>query len=131
MNAEKIDTLGTGGEIAAHPDENHVFTVIVNEHRVNLLGHSAAGKHIKTAAIEQGVPIQPDFVLEEQLPGEERRIVEDHEHVHLKEHMRFIAREGERHVITITVNEQPVKLHGHKATGAEIKAAAITQGVAI
>jgi hypothetical protein len=35
------------------------------------------------------------------------------------------------HLISIFVNEQPVKLHGHSATGNEIKAAAIEQGVLI
>jgi hypothetical protein len=36
-----------------------------------------------------------------------------------------------KHVITIYVNDQPVKLEGPTATGAEIKAAAIKQGVQI
>jgi hypothetical protein len=33
--------------------------------------------------------------------------------------------------VIISVNEQPVELEGHMATGAEIKAAAIAQGVRI
>jgi hypothetical protein len=33
--------------------------------------------------------------------------------------------------VTVLVNEKPVEFHEKKATGAEIKAAAITQGVAI
>jgi Multiubiquitin len=37
----------------------------------------------------------------------------------------------QRHEVTIAVNEQPVKLHGGTATGAQIKAAAISQGVHI
>ena len=83
------------------------------------------------AAIEQGVAIKLNFVLEEELADGERRAVEDHEHVELREGLRFIAREGEHEAITVTVNEQSVKLRGHTATGAEIKAAAIAQGVAI
>lgn len=35
------------------------------------------------------------------------------------------------HSVTIAVNEQPVRLPGDTATGAEIKAAAIAQGVLI
>ncbi len=35
------------------------------------------------------------------------------------------------HTVTVLVNEQPVKLNGHSVTGAEIKAAAIVQGVHI
>jgi len=132
MDVETMDGhSGGGGEIAAHHSENHLVAVFVNEHPVKLLGQSATGKQIKTAAIEQGAPIKLNFVLTEALPDAERRVVEDHERVHLCEHLRFIAREGAHRVITVTVNEQPVKLHGHKATGAEIKAAAIAQGVAI
>lgn len=35
------------------------------------------------------------------------------------------------HTVTVTVNEQPVRLRGRTATGAEIKAAAIAQGAHI
>lgn len=35
------------------------------------------------------------------------------------------------HTITVLVNERPVVFHRHKATGAEIKATAIAQGVSI
>jgi len=38
---------------------------------------------------------------------------------------------GGHHKVVITVNEQPVTMEGKSATGAEIKAAAIAQGVAI
>lgn len=40
---------------------------------------------------------------------------------------------GERkeHVVTVTVNEDPVKIAGPKATGRQIKEAAISQGVKI
>jgi Multiubiquitin len=37
----------------------------------------------------------------------------------------------EHHTITVFVNEHPVKFHQHEATGAQIKAAAIAQGVKI
>jgi multiubiquitin len=36
-----------------------------------------------------------------------------------------------KHMVTVTVNEQPVKLEGREATGAQIKAGAIAQGVHI
>ena len=38
---------------------------------------------------------------------------------------------SDKHVVTVTVNEQPVKLTGQTATGAQIKAAAIAQGAQI
>ena len=36
-----------------------------------------------------------------------------------------------KHLVTITVNERPVELEGPKATGLEIKQAAIAQGMRI
>jgi hypothetical protein len=38
---------------------------------------------------------------------------------------------GNEHLVTITVNEKPVEIEGPKATGLEIKQAAIAQGVKI
>lgn len=35
------------------------------------------------------------------------------------------------HTITVLVNERPVIFHQHKASGAEVKATAIAQGVSI
>jgi hypothetical protein len=118
---EEVD-VGKGG------DKNHLLTVSVNDRSVKLLGHQETGKEIKTAAIEQGVPIQLDFVLEEILADGSHRTVRDEERVALKDGLRFAAK---KHVVTVTVNEQPVTLEGHKATGAQIKAAAIAQGVLI
>jgi hypothetical protein len=118
------------GEAHAEPHErrNQIVPVLVNEHPVNLLGHAETGLEIKTAAIEQGVHIRLDFTLEEELSDGGRRVVGDHDKVQLREHSRFVAHEP---VVVISVNELPVKLHGHSATGAEIKAAAIAQGVHI
>ena len=123
QGSEKHEGEGTG-----HEKHESLFTVSVNEHPVNLLGHMETGVEIKTAAIEQNVDIQLDFVLEEELPDGARRIVEDHEKVHLREGLRFTARE---HTVTVSVNELPVILPGHTATGAEIETAAIAQGVHI
>ena len=38
---------------------------------------------------------------------------------------------GKEHLVTVTVNEKPVEVQGPKATGLEIKQAAIAQGVKI
>jgi hypothetical protein len=124
-------TEGRHGEGEKQDHKNHIVTVLVNEQRVNLLGHAATGLEIKTAAIEQGVPIELKFVLEEELTDETRRVVEDHEPVTLRENQRFTAHAEKHHTVTVSVNDQPVKLDGHRATGAEIKAAAIAQGVLI
>ena len=109
---------------------SHLFTVSVNQKPVKLLGHMETGLQIKTAAIEQGVPIQIQSLLEEELADGAFRTVADHERVQLRDGLRFRAREESREV-TVSVNEQPVRLEGHTATGSEIKAAAIKQGVQI
>jgi len=71
--------------------KNHSVTIYVNEQPVKLIGHTATGVEIKTAAIAQGVHIQPNFVLQEELPNGTSRIVGDNDKVHLREHLRFTA----------------------------------------
>jgi len=123
MTDEQFNTEEEGGRI---------MEITVNEKHVKILGHVANGEQIKVAAIEQGVHIAPDYILWEELPDGNVREVANHEEVNLREHHKFTAvPPKERHEVTITVNEMPVKLKGHTATGAEIKAAAIAQGVAI
>ncbi len=119
-----------GDEREQHEHRDHLVTVSVNGLPVNLLGHSLTGRDIKIAAIEQGVPIHLDFVLDEDRPDGTRRAVGEDEHVPLHNDLRFTAH-AKKHAVTVTVNEQPVKLDGHRATGAEIEAAAIAQGVRI
>jgi Multiubiquitin len=74
-----------------HEDRDQAVTVSVNEQPVKLHGHSATGAEIKAAAIAQGVHIQLNFVLQEELPNGTSRIVGDHDKVHLREHLRFTA----------------------------------------
>jgi ADP-glucose pyrophosphorylase len=105
-----------------------VITVFVNDCAVGLPVHIATGAEIKAAAIAQGVQIQTNFVLENDGP-EGSNVVEDHEKIELGNHQRFRAHEGKP--LTVSVNEQPVRFVDHIATGAEIKAAAIAQGVQI
>jgi hypothetical protein len=107
---------------------NHLVTVTVNEKPVKLLGPRETGQGIKIAAIEQGVEIGKDYLLDEVLRDGANRRIEDHERIELHEHMMFAAHQP---VVVVRVNEQQVKLNGHSATGAEIKMAAIAQGVAI
>lgn len=74
-----------------HGHEKHSITVSVNEQPVELLNHTATGAEIKIAAIAQGVLIQQNFVLQEELPNGTSRIVGDNDEVHLREHLRFTA----------------------------------------
>ena len=107
------------------------ITLHVNEKPVKIHGPKATGELIKKVAIEQGVHIELSFFLWEELPDGNVSRVQNHEEVDVNEHKRFTATPHEHHEITISVNEMPVKLQGGTATGAEIKAAAIKQGVLI
>ena len=84
-----------GADVIKHANEKHghekTVTVSVNEQPVNFQGHTATGAEIKAAAIAQGVHIQPNFVLQEELPNGTSRIVGDQDEVHLREHLRFTA----------------------------------------
>jgi hypothetical protein len=78
------------GEQHAVVDERTV-TVTVNEQPVKLQGKTATGAQIKAAAIAQGVRIQQNFVLQEELPNGTSRVIGDNDEVHLREHLRFTA----------------------------------------
>src|SRR5882724_3323277 len=67
------------------------FAVTVNEQPVTLLRHISTGFEIKAAAIAQGVQIQPNFVLQEELPNGTSRIIGDQDEMHWREHLRFTA----------------------------------------
>lgn len=128
-SAQQFDSHEPHDHHQQEPEGDHV-TVLVNDHPVHFHLHTATGLEIKTEAIKQGVGIKDDFDLHEELPDGGSRAIDNKEHVRLHHHLRFIAK-SERHEVVVSVNEQPVKLDGKTATGAEIKAAAIKQGVHI
>ncbi len=74
-----------------HGHDNRTVTISVNEQPVRLQGEVATGAQIKAAAIEQGVQIQQNFVLQEELPNGTSRIVGDNDKVRLRNHLRFTA----------------------------------------
>lgn len=67
------------------------FTISVNEQEVELRGTTATGREIKAAAVDQGVAIQVNFVLQEELPNGTSRVIGDDDAVHLHEHLKFTA----------------------------------------
>jgi len=71
--------------------DGHEVTVSVNEQPVKLQGHTATGAEIKARAIEQGVHIQPNFILQEELPNGTSRIIGDSDEVRLRDRLRFTA----------------------------------------
>jgi len=79
-------------DVGAKPDEHdRTVTVTVNEQPVQLEGKTATGAQIKAAAIVQGVIIQQNFVLQEELPNGTSRVIGDNDVVHLRPHLRFTA----------------------------------------
>jgi hypothetical protein len=92
-----------GGRIIADADRVHLhehlrfialaptIEIFVNEQPVKFQEHWATGAEIKAAAIAQHVHIQPNFVLQEELPNGTSRIVGDRDRVHLRDHLRFTA----------------------------------------
>ena len=72
-------------------DNAHDFIVLVNEQSVKLDGHTLTGAEIKAQAIAQGVLIQANFVLQEELPNGTSRIIGDNDPVHLRAHLKFTA----------------------------------------
>ena len=65
--------------------------ITVNEQPVRMQGMSETGGQIKAAAIAQGVHIEPNFVLQEELPNGTSKIIGDNDPVPLREHLRFTA----------------------------------------
>jgi|SRR6185369_9893999 len=88
----RIENEATTGRPSEHPEpRKRIWTVTVNEQSVNIEGNIATGSEIKSAAVDQGVQIQQNFVLQEELPNGTSRIVGDNDEVHLREHLRFTA----------------------------------------
>ena len=67
--------------------KNHTITLTVNEQAVEIAidppDRIFTGAEIKAAAIEQGVLIQPNFVLQEELPNGTSKIIGDDDEVRL------------------------------------------------
>lgn len=67
------------------------ITITVNEQTVTLPDRTATGAQIKSAAIAQGVAIQANFVLQEELPNGTSKVIGDNDPVHWRAHLRFTA----------------------------------------
>lgn len=77
-------------------DDLRTSDVIVNEvHRVRLPKHRITGAEIKRTAIEQGVPIQPDFLLMLERANGHDKQVGDNEKILTVDGMKFTAITGD------------------------------------
>jgi len=83
------DTLTSPAKEAAA--KLHLVEISVNERPVSVQGPRTTGLAIKEAAIEQGVAIQLDFVLSEELGGDRTKIIGDGENVTVNPHSKFLA----------------------------------------
>jgi hypothetical protein len=70
-------------------------TVHVNERPVALPTHEITGLTIKEEAIAQGVPIEPDFILVEELEKDRTKSITDTDRVHVTDRSRFLANDGD------------------------------------
>lgn len=68
-----------------------VVTIEVNSHKVKMPAGPASGLEIKNAAIDQGVKIEPNFVLQQQLPNGSAKVIGDDDKVPLSDHLVFTA----------------------------------------
>jgi hypothetical protein len=73
----------------------HTVTVTVNNKAVEIIGPQVTGLQIKEAAIAQGVHIDLDFLLSQELPSGETRIVGDTDVVTVNKNSVFTAVAGD------------------------------------
>ena len=69
----------------------HEVEISVNGKPVRLLGPHTTGLAIKEAAIAQGVAIQLDFILSEEIGPKKTRLVRDTDDVTIHPGSRFVA----------------------------------------
>jgi len=79
---------------ATHSEATSTVEIVVNNRQVLMPRHQATGLQIKEAAIRQGVPIQPDFVLFRiTAHGQEQVRNEQEIELHRDEHFRAVDRD--------------------------------------
>lgn len=71
--------------------QTHTVEISVNGHPVQIEGPRVTGLQIKETAIAQGVPIQVDFILSEELPNHQTKIIGDSDIVTVHPHSKFLA----------------------------------------
>lgn len=73
-----------------HP-QPHIVEITVNGKTVRLAGPRTTGLAIKEAAIAQGVAIQLDFILSEEIGPKKTRLVRDTDDVTIHPGSKFVA----------------------------------------
>ncbi|MDX2546739.1 multiubiquitin domain-containing protein [Streptomyces sp. WI04-05B] len=80
---------------AQTPGKGHSVTITVNNKAVEIIGPRVTGLQIKEAAIAQGVQIELDFQLSQELPSGETRIIGDSDVVTVNKKSVFTAVAGD------------------------------------
>lgn len=87
------DARGVIGDII---EDLRTSDVVINEvHKVRLPKHIITGAEIKRTAIDQGVPIQADFLLTLERAGGREKQIGDDERIVTVDGMRFTAIAGD------------------------------------
>ena len=80
--------------LRARPDpgaEPRQVEIEVNGNKVERLEGPALGLEIKQVAIEQGVGIKENFVLQQEMPNGTGKVIGDDDKVVIREHLSFTA----------------------------------------
>ncbi len=77
--------------MAANDEGSKTVTIEVNDHKVEMPQGPATGLEIKDAAIKHGVPIQPNFVLQQELPNGTSKVIGNDDKVDVRENLSFTA----------------------------------------
>lgn len=88
-----VDAAENSAQVAEKKE--HDVVVHVNEQPVTLEHRRETGLEIMTAAIEQGVRIEADFILVEELQHGRTRVIGDEDEVEVSHHSRFTANSGD------------------------------------
>ena len=78
-------------DVAAEEIRLKTVTIEVNDRKVKMPAGPATGREIKDAAIKAGINIDPNFVLQVELPNGSGKVVGDDDKIPLTEHLAFTA----------------------------------------
>ena len=82
------EDVNVGADPGAEPKK---VEIEVNGKKVEMLEGPASGLEIKQAAIKQGVGIQQNFVLQQEMPNGTGKVIGDDDKVVIREHLSFTA----------------------------------------
>ena len=77
--------------MATNSEGSKTVTIEVNGRKVEMPEGPATGLEIKDVAIKDGVAIQPNFVLQQELPNGTSKVIGDDDKVDVRENLNFTA----------------------------------------